>query len=112
MAISVTYNCLEFNGELLYPSFSIYLFEIFEGRNKYYYVGMTGDRHYPSARSILHRLAGHIDLTKRSRQSQLLQGINKLFGKKGEHLTLTELKTLKIKLHHWPIEGFERWMEI
>lgn len=112
MENDVRYNSLEFNGELLHPSFSIYLFEISKGKKKYYYVGMTGDAHYPSARSILHRLSGHIDLSKQSTQSQFLIGIKRLFGKeKGERLTLGELNTLKIKLHHWAIPGFEVWKD-
>lgn len=110
MGNDVRYNCLEFNGELLNPSFSIYLFEIFKGKKKYCYVGMTGDNHYPSARSILHRLSGHIDLSKQSTQSQLQLAILDLFGKKkGQRLTLGELKTLQIKLHHWAIPGFKIW---
>jgi len=82
MANKLNYNCLEFNGELLNPSFSIYLFEIRKGSKKFFYIGMTGDSHYPSARSILHRLSGHIDLRKKSTQSQFLMRINELFNKK------------------------------
>ena len=110
MANKINYSCIEFNGELLNPSFSIYLFEIKKGAKKHFYIGMTGDNHYPSARSILHRLGGHIDLGKRSTQSQFLIALKSLFRKtKEEYLTLNELKSLDIKLHHWSIEGFERW---
>lgn len=110
MAHKINYSCLKFNGDLLNPSFSIYLFEIKKGSKKYFYIGMTGDNHYPSARSILHRLSGHIDLSKRSTQSQFLIRIKDLFGKgESEYLTLNELKSLHIKLHHWAITGFERW---
>ena len=96
-------------------NYSILLFQYIslrslKGKKKYYYVGMTGDNHYPSARSILHRLSGHIDLSKQSTQSQLQLAILDLFGKKkGQRLTLGELKTLQIKLHHWAIPGFEIW---
>ena len=104
------YNIIEFRGELLFPGFSIYLFEIIKDSEKHFYIGMTGDNHYPSARSILHRLAGHIDLLKHSTQNQLIVGVKNLFNKKlDEDLTLAELKTLNIKLHHWPIEGFVKW---
>ena len=110
MANKTNYSCIEFNGELLNPSFSIYLFEIKKGAKRNFYIGMTGDNHYPSARSILHRLSGHIDLGKRSTQSQFLLAVKGLFGKtKNEYLTLKEMKSLDIKLHHWAIPGFERW---
>ncbi len=111
MANTIKYNCLEFDGELLNPSFSIYLFEIIKKNDgTYFYVGMTGDNHYPSARSIMHRLGGHIDLSKRSTQSQMIIALKGLFGKeKHQHLSLEELRTLKIKLHHWAIDGFVRW---
>lgn len=100
---------IEFSGLALHPSFSIYMIEIVKGKNRFFYVGMTGDGHYPSARSILHRLAGHIDLSKKSTQSQLMKGIKeKIFDNK-ETLTESEWASLHIKLHHWPIEGFEPW---
>lgn len=112
MVKSKNYSYFEFNGASLHPSFSIYLFEITKEKDgTYFYVGMTGDNHYPSARSIMHRLGGHIDLSKRSTQSQMMIAIKNLFNKEREdHLTLEELETLTIKLHHWPIEGFTRWV--
>jgi hypothetical protein len=103
------YSCIEFSGLALHPTFSIYLFEIEKGGKKFFYVGMTGDGHYPSARSILHRLAGHIDLGKKSTQSQFIKGLKEeIFGGK-ENLTAEDWETLHIKLHHWPIPGFEPW---
>lgn len=111
MMLKTKYSCIEFNGELLNPSFSIYLFEIIKAKDQtYFYVGMTGDNHYPSARSILHRLGGHIDLSIKSTQSQLIIAIKALFKKKKEdHLSSEQLSSLTIKLHHWPIDGFARW---
>ena len=110
MENDLSYNCIEFGGELLHPSFSVYLFEIWKENEMHFYVGMTGDHHYPSARSILHRLSGHIDLSKRSTQSQLQGALLKLFQlNKGESLSLKQLKTLRIKLHHWPIGGYQGW---
>jgi len=106
------YNCIEFKGLLLNPSFSIYLYEIInDEKDVFFYVGMTVDNHYPSARSILHRFAGHISMAKTSTQSQLINGIRaKIFKKKtNEHLSEEELAVLNIKLHYWPIEGFQKW---
>lgn len=109
MINSDNYSCIEFSGLALHPTFSIYLFEIAKGEETFYYIGMTGDGHYPSARSILHRLAGHIDLGKNSRQSQFITALkNQVFKTEGK-LTSEELASLHIKLHHWAIPGFETW---
>jgi hypothetical protein len=109
MIESKNYSCIEFSGLALHPTFSIYLFEIKEGEEKFFYVGMTGDGHYPSARSILHRLAGHIDLGIKSTQSQFMKGLKNVdFGGK-ETMTVEDWETINIKLHHWPISGFEPW---
>ena len=102
---------LEFNGEMLFPSFSIYLFEIFNqvDNKTYFYVGMTGDNYYPSARSILHRLAGHIDLPKTSTQNQFLKGLKTICQPINGTFTKEQLSALNIRLYHWPIESFEKW---
>jgi hypothetical protein len=108
------YQKISFNGLALHPTFSVYLFEIKKEDQKYFYVGMTGDSHYPSARSILHRLAGHIDLSSRSTQSKFLDAIKlQLFKKKDkkEKLEREELEQLTIQLYHWPIEGFTPFSE-
>lgn len=103
--INTNYQTISFNGLALHPTFSVYLFEIEKDGQKYFYVGMTGDSHYPSARSILHRLAGHIDLSTRSTQSQFIKALKeKVFDK--EELNREDLTQLTIQLHHWPIEGF------
>lgn len=102
------YQCIEFSGLALNPCFSIYLFEISKGEKKFFYVGMTGDSHYPSARSILHRLAGHIDLGPNSKQSQFITALkNDVFGSKT--ITQEQLREINIKLHHFPIQGFKPW---
>ena len=102
---NTNYQTISFNGLALHPTFSVYLFEIEKEKQKYFYVGMTGDSHYPSARSILHRLAGHIDLSSRSTQSQFIKALKeKVFDK--EELNREKLAQLTIQLHHWPIEGF------
>lgn len=106
---SETYSCIEFSGLALHPTFSIYLFEIAKGEEKFFYIGMTGDGHYPSATSILHRLAGHIDLGSKSTQSQFITALKKQVFKTEGKLTSEDLNSLHIKLHHWPIPGFEDW---
>lgn len=108
--IKKNYQTISFNGLALHPTFSVYLFEIKKEDQKYFYVGMTGDSHYPSARSILHRLAGHIDLSSRSTQSQFIKALKEKVVEK-EELNREELAQLSIQLHHWPIEGFTPFRE-
>jgi hypothetical protein len=104
------YNYLEFSGSFLVPSFSIYLLELIEEEGeRFFYVGMTGDSYYPSARSALHRLAGHIDMGKNSTQNQLVMSLKKIFNTPEGRVSAEELKTLKIVMHHWAIPGFEEW---
>jgi hypothetical protein len=110
MIESKNHSCIEFSGLALHPTFSIYLFEIKKGEKNFFYVGMTGDGHYPSARSILHRLAGYIDLGKKSTQSQFMTGLKKVVFEGKKTLTAEDWETLHIKLHHWPIPGFEPWV--
>lgn len=64
-----------------------------------YYVGMTGDNYYPSARSAFHRLAGHFDRASRTTQRQLGNGIDR-------QLANYNLNDLVIKMHHYAIDGF------
>jgi len=94
------YNTIQFSGKLTQARFSIYLFEIVCGSEKYFYIGMTGDNFYPSARSAIHRLSGHFDLSVRSTQNQLLKAIknNKI-----------DIEQSHITMHHWSIEGFKPW---
>jgi hypothetical protein len=109
MINSENYSCIEFSGLARHPTFSIYLFDIKKGTEKFFYIGMTGDGHYPSARSILHRLAGHIDLGKKSTQSQFIKRLKEKVFRGKEKLTAEDWETLHIKLHHWAIPGFETW---
>ena len=65
------YNTLEIPGSFLVPGFCIYVLEIVKEKQKWFYIGMTGDPHYPSARSAYYRLVGHLELNQRSTQNQL-----------------------------------------
>jgi hypothetical protein len=69
-------------------------------KDKWFYIGMTGDPHYPSARSAFHRVAGHLELSSRSTQNQLNIALKELLKDD------TDLKEVNIKMHHFPIAGF------
>lgn len=99
------YDTLEFNGGFLIPGFSIYLLEISKGEEKFFYIGMTGDPFYPSARSGFHRLAGHLEKAERSTQNQLWIGLKNEVGVND----VSDFRSLKIKMHHFPVPGFIKW---
>ncbi len=61
MAKWASSNNIEFSGRTLKREFSVCLFEMQTGTGKYFYIGMTGDGYYPSARSAIHRLNGHFE---------------------------------------------------
>ena len=99
------YDKFEMNGSFLIPGFSIYLLEIIKGKKRFFYIGMTGDPFYPSARAAFHRLSGHLEKTKTSTQNQLW---NALRDKAGIQNPIDFAK-LCIKMHHFPIKGFTKW---
>ena len=96
------YTTLEIPGSFLVPGFCIYVLEIIKEEQKWFYIGMTGNPHYPSARAAFHRISGHLELSKRSTQNQLRIALR-------DKLKITDdkdLHKLTIKMHHFPIEGF------
>ena len=94
------YNKISFKGKMLNPGFSIYLFEINVEEEKYFYLGMTGDNFYPSARSAIHRLSGHFEKIASSTQNQVKKAIEK---------QKIDLENTLITMHHFPITGFNKW---
>jgi hypothetical protein len=90
-------------GQALQSGFCVYVQEVLHDENSLgYYVGMTGDNHYPSARSPFHRLAGHFDRAARSTQRQLGRAIDALLTTHG-----LDLSDLTLRMHYYPISGFE-----
>lgn len=89
-------------GRSLVSGFCVYIHEIIgpDGQALAYYVGMTGDNHYPSARSPFHRLAGHFDRAAKSTQAQLANALR-------EKLVEHHISDLTIKMHYYPISGYE-----
>jgi hypothetical protein len=98
------YNTLEIPGSFLVPGFSVYVLEIRKEKEKWFYIGMTGDPYYPSARAAFHRISGHLELSNRSTQNQLQIALK-------ENKIVTDdkdLEKLTIKMHHFPLKGFKR----
>lgn len=102
------YNTIEVKSEMLNAGFSIYLLEIErENSEKLFYIGMTGDNYYPRARGAFYRIAGHLESNSKSTQNQLHKALTMrgIVNKK----TGVFKKDLKIKMHHFAIEGFNPW---
>lgn len=104
MAPSKLYNTLEIPGSFLVPGFCIYVLEIVKEKQKWFYVGMTGDPHYPSARSAYYRLVGHLESNTRSTQNQLRIALKEKMGINSDE----DFKNVTIKMHHYPIPGFKK----
>ena len=98
------YDTLEIPGTFLVPGFSIYVLEIKKENEKWFYIGMTGDPHYPSARAAFHRISGHLELSKRSTQNQLRIVLSKELGIEDDK----DLEKITIKMYDYPIGGFKK----
>lgn len=111
-----SYSTLEIKSEFLNPGFCIYLMEIVNSSKKrLFYIGMTGDNYYPSARSAFYRMAGHLEKKKGSTQNQFHKALKKISAndtplenrftdKDGIYL-----KDVIFKMYQFKIEGFKSW---
>lgn len=66
---------LELQGEQFRRAYLLYIVEICHGKEKYYYVGQTGDNRYITARPAFRRLAAHFEDTGNSTQNQVYRYI-------------------------------------
>ena len=103
-----TYSKLEIDGQMLVSGFSIYVLEIIYLRKNYFYIGITGDPVYESARSAFYRLSGHLEhKNKRSTQNQLYKALTSIF-KAQNHVEWEKcISKTKIVMHRFSIDGFE-----
>ena len=98
------FNTFEIPVSFLVPGFSIYVLEIRKEKEKWFYIGMTGDPYYPSARAAFHRISGHLELSSRSTQNQLQIALKENKIIKDDK----DFKMIMIKMYHFPIEGFKK----
>lgn len=91
---------IEIPGTAFQPGFSVYIIEVIVDDVPFgYYIGMTGDGHYPSARSSFHRLAGHFDRSAASTQNQLGRVL-------AEEMADVDYRRFKVKKYSVPVSGF------
>lgn len=107
-APKIIYGKLEIDGKMLVSGFSLYVLEIIYLQKKYFYIGITGDPVYESARSAFYRLSGHLEYkNKRSTQNQLYKALTKIF-KAQNHVEWEKcISKTKIVMHRFSIDGFE-----
>ncbi len=66
---------LVLDGNHLRLAYSVYIIQLVNGNESYFYVGQTGDSHFITARSPLGRIGGHLQARNRSKQNQLYRYI-------------------------------------
>lgn len=109
---------LEIDGKCLKSTYSVYIIEIISAKDKYFYIGQTGDSNYVSARSPLRRLIGHLSYTKSSNENQIIKAIaRRLFGTEknnSKSFTSAEKEMIEsffttsiIKMHSYPLFEFK-----
>lgn len=70
---------------------------------KYFYVGMTGDRKHIMARSPFYRMSGHFQL-RNSTQNQIIKGIERVLGISGSNNEV--IKTMDFTYYAWKLRDF------
>lgn len=105
--IKTTYQKFEIDGKLLVSGFSVYVLEIQYARKNYFYIGITGDPVYESARSAFYRLCGHLEhKNKKSTQNQLYKALTKIFAAKTHAECEACIAKTKIVMHSFSLGGF------
>jgi hypothetical protein len=66
---------IELPGAHFRRAYLLYVIEISHGKERYFYVGQTGDNNYVTARPAFRRLSGHLDDTGQSTQNQVYRYI-------------------------------------
>ena len=65
----------ELAGEQFRRAYLLYIIDISHSKDRYFYIGQTGDNHYVTARPALRRLFGHLEDSGGSTQNQIYKYI-------------------------------------
>lgn len=72
---------IELPGAQFRRAYLLYIIEICHDRERYFYIGQTGDNRYITARPAFRRLSGHLEDTGQSTQNQVYRYIaTKILG--------------------------------
>jgi hypothetical protein len=66
---------IELPGAQFRRAYLLYVIEVYHDKERYFYVGQTGDNNYITARPAFRRLSGHLDDTGQSTQNQVYRYI-------------------------------------
>lgn len=96
---------IELKPEWFKSGYYVYIVVIEYEQQKYFYIGMTGDRKYQTARSPFYRMGGHFNQLESSTQNQIVKGIRKKLGIADVEAVLTEMK---FTYYCYLIEAFDK----
>ena len=96
---------IELQPEWFKMGYYVYIVVIEYKAKKYFYVGMTGDRKYETARSPFYRMGGHFSQIKSSTQNQVIKGLQNILG-----ITNVEsaLPDMRFTYYSYLIDSFDR----
>lgn len=83
---------IELKPEWFKSGYYVYIVAIEYQAYKYFYVGMTGDRKYATARSPFYRMGGHFTQLESSTQNQIIKGLRKRLNVRDIDAALLEIK--------------------
>ena len=69
---------MSFQGEVLERGFWLYIWEIVNGSNRYFYVGRTGDSSSAHAASPFNRIGQHLDFRENAKGNSLAKRLNEV----------------------------------
>jgi hypothetical protein len=108
----------EIDSKLFKSNYSVYIIEVINNSDRFYYIGQTGDSHYLTARSPLRRLIGHLSDSKASTENQIYKYVAKKIlpsEKKESKKYSTEEKEMienyfiqsDVKMYSYPLIDFD-----
>ncbi len=96
---------IELQPEWFKMGYYVYIVVIEHKKKRYFYVGMTGDRKYETARSPFYRMGGHFSQIKSSTQNQIIKGMKNKLAIEDVESALTEMR---FTYYSYLIESFDR----
>ena len=110
---------IELRGEQFRRAYLLYVMEICHNKDRYYYIGQTGDNRYKTARPAFRRLSGHLEDTGTSTQNQVYRyiatvilGYRQAAKKKAFHPKIREgvesfLVDSTVRMHVYRVHSFD-----
>lgn len=98
---------IEVHGNWLTSAYGVYIIEItYNKKDKYYYVGQTGDAKAISARSPFYRIAAHLGYSKNT-QNQVYEGLKEKLDIKSRKEMEDWLANVNLKIHFFKTDDYQ-----